>query len=298
MVPLPTLSSHHLTFRGRDGRYEVMDAGSRNGTLLDEVRLDADRFVPVRSGMVLRTIDLTIRVDFTESYDAESFTMQTATQAIRHMAEDALNYEGHDQDAYLEVMEGSLRGRRYVLDDRLQRAFIGSAPGALIRVHDASTPEQLLFIDRTEQGFAVTPVEGQRALIDGQHVESRYELRSRQRLVIGAFELYFFDPVEDLMLVLDGVLPEVERVVPEVLPESLQGEQGIRTPEASLDALLPEVPLADMSVAESPHLIPDSSDEPPNASTSRLSRAELLIIVMIVLMVCAAVGVLLVFVMS
>ncbi len=296
VVPLPTLSSHHLTFRGREGRYEVMDVGSRNGTLLDEVRLEPEHFVPVRGGMVLRTIDLTIRVELTESYDAESFTMQTATQAIRHMAEDALQHEGQDQDAYLEVMDGPLRGRRFVLDDRLQQAFIGSGQGALIRVHDTQIPERLLTIDRTEQGFALTPADGERLLIDGQPVIQRYELRSRQRIVAGPLELYFFDPIEDLMLVLDGVLPEVERVLPDALPEESLGEQGNRTPEVSLDRLAQPVPEA---VGEDDAA--RSTEQPAqntSGKTSRLSRAEILIIVMIVLMVCAALGVMAIFVFS
>ena len=154
VVPLATLSSHHLTFRRRDGAYEVTDAGSRNGTLLDEVRLEPQHFVPVRHGMVLRTIDLTIRVELTEEYDAESFTMQTATQAIRDMAQDALHHDGQSQDAYLEALNSPLKGRKFLLDDRLQRAFVGSGQGALIRLHEMKLPERALAIERTEVGFS------------------------------------------------------------------------------------------------------------------------------------------------
>lgn len=296
VVPLATLSSHHLTFRRRDGAYEVTDAGSRNGTLLDEVRLEPQHFVPVRHGMVLRTIDLTIRVELTEEYDAESFTMQTATQAIRDMAQDALHHDGQSQDAYLEALNSPLKGRKFLLDDRLQRAFVGSGQGALIRLHEMKLPERALAIERTEVGFLIEPLDDAiRVLVNGEPIAGRYELASRERIVLGELELYFFDPVEDLMLVLDGVLPPVERIEEGKQQAILAGEQGTSTPMA---ALVPEssVPQQELAPALAPQ--EEAAQEAAPVKSSRLSPLEIMIMLFILLMVGAAIVVMIVFVTS
>lgn len=289
VVPLPTLSGKHIHFQRRDNHYVVADADSRNGTLLDEVRLESGQYVPVHTGMILRTIDLTVRVELTEHYDAESFTMQTATHAIRHMAQDALSHDGRDDDAYLEVMSGALRGRKFILDDRLRQGFIGSAQGALIRLHEGNMSERVALIERTELGFLIEPISSERVLIDGQVITGKYELSSRQRVVLGELELYFFDPVEDLMLVLDGVLPPVERHRNE---DSIsdEGEQGGETPEASLSMVKTQEP--------EPESTSNHEVEPEVISSSRLSPLEIMIMLMILLMVGAAVVILVVFVSS
>ena len=307
-VPLKTLSGHHLTFRGREGRYEVADAGSSNGTLLDNVKLEPHRFVPLKAGAVLRTIDLAIQVSLVESYDEQSFTMQTATQAIRHMAHDALGHDGRDQDAYLEVLSGELRGRRYTLDDRIKRAFVGTAQGALIKLHGAHWPERLFEIDRTEAGFAITPSPQVNVHIDDQPVTGRYELRTRQRLSLeGGLEIHFVDPVEELMGALDGVLPPTERVLPGPAPAAPElaaasNEPGAQAPPQQLeaDASSLEASRAAEHGGADPGAEPEQSVKASkrSKSSSRLSGVEILIILFILLMVCAAVGVILVFVTS
>ena len=53
-----TVSRFHAFFRERDGAWIVCDAGSKNGTRVDQARLEARKEVPVQAGSRVRVGDV------------------------------------------------------------------------------------------------------------------------------------------------------------------------------------------------------------------------------------------------
>jgi hypothetical protein len=61
VVPDVTVSRRHATFRERDGRWVVQDAGSKNGTRVDGSRLEPEIEQPLRAGARVRVGDVETR---------------------------------------------------------------------------------------------------------------------------------------------------------------------------------------------------------------------------------------------
>lgn len=208
VLPVQRLSQRHVLFQPREDRlYEVVDLHSRNGTLLDGSRMEAGRPYPLVGGeQLLLPGGVSVTIEFDDAYRDESFTMETSSQMTRSLARDFLSSTGEAVDAYFEIVDGADAGQRVILPDEIQRAFIGAEEGAWYRLRGANAPARAITIERTPDGFCVTPAQGVRASLDGEELGAGATvLVNAQVLSVAGRSFAFFDPCEIQLALLDGI---------------------------------------------------------------------------------------------
>ena len=207
VLPVQRLSQRHVLFQPREDRlYEVVDLHSRNGTLLDGARMEAGRSYPLTGGEeLLLPGGVRVTIEFDDAYRDESFTMETSSQMTRSLARDFLSSTGELVDAYFEIVDGADAGQRVILPDEIQRAFIGAGEGAWYRLRSAGAPARAVVIERTLDGFCVTPEPGVIATLNGEALDGTRALSNAQILRVAGRAFAFFDPCEIQLALLDGI---------------------------------------------------------------------------------------------
>lgn len=295
-LPLPTISGHHLTFRKRGSIWEVSDAGSTNGTTLDEQPLSPGVFTPLEHGAMLRILETSIQVDMRAN---EGFTIGDSDGMTQEMIRGILQKQGDDDIAFLEVIRGeSYRGQKFPLHDELKEVFVGAQSGALIQLRGSDAPAKAFSIKRHGDGFAISPQEGVDLSLDHQPITSAAMLSHGSRIVTGTLEVIFRDPLEGYWDELDGLaigetshgnheaLPAPEAVTKSAAPAS--------TPAHEVSASSP-APRAEPTPSpdEAPRQEPvdgGGDDTPGNKKRRGVGALEVVVGGMIVLVLLACVG--------
>lgn len=68
VLPFAAMSKHHGFFREEDGQWIIGDAGSKNGTFVDGVRVTNGALMPLRDGGSLRFGDVTAKFWLPKSF--------------------------------------------------------------------------------------------------------------------------------------------------------------------------------------------------------------------------------------
>ncbi len=68
VLPFAAMSKHHGYFREENGHWHIADAGSKNGTFVDGVRVANAALVPLRDGGSLRFGDITAKFWLPKSF--------------------------------------------------------------------------------------------------------------------------------------------------------------------------------------------------------------------------------------
>lgn len=284
-LPLPVISTHHLTICWEQGRCTLTDMGSTNGTYLRGRRMPTGEPIAITSGTMVRVVDVQLTFEFGEAAP-EGFTLAESGTMVRQMVRDAL-HQGNADAAFIEIVRGPGAGRRATLPDTLQAAALGNAPDALLRLDDPALPACALHIKRQGDGFAVHPVEGVAALCGGQALTAPTTLTSRDRLTLGATELIFFDPLQDYLSALEDpgqpTAPSRQAQPTTPAPPPVQAP----TPQAAPAPSAPEAPKAAAATDV-------AAAAPVAQETARrgLSRAELLILIASVALILVGGGLL------
>jgi len=203
-LPVPVISSHHLTFEQRGSDVLVRDEGSTNGTEIDGQIAQPRQWYALHEGMVLRVVDLTLEVglDGQTSPEGEAFTLaQTGTMA-REMLSEALEDE-EEELAYFELVGGPDRGRRFYLPDDLEESSIGRADDCVVCIPGEEVSEHALSIAYGPNGFTVAPSETTDAWLNGDRLQQPRILGNGDQLAFDGRDLVFFDPLESHLRQLD-----------------------------------------------------------------------------------------------
>ncbi|MBA2663694.1 MAG: FHA domain-containing protein [Bradymonadaceae bacterium] len=221
-LPFRIISSQHLGFLFEEGRYKVADLGSTNGTLLGKTRLIPNVYVPVVSGMELKILDLTIRLDVDQAL-SDGFTLADSATMVRKLLVQALqaNQDKALGQAFIEILSGAGSGQRFGVADELDEGWIGADPDCLVPLAILHLEPRAICIKRQGDRFALESVSGAIAItINGVPCLSGQVLRSHDHIAIATTVLIFVDPLEGYLDELDepvasallaGPLPQPDR---------------------------------------------------------------------------------------
>lgn len=199
-LPYQVVSSHHLTIEGADGDWCFVDVGSTNGTVVEGRRLAEGEQVWIRDGLVATIVDVEIEFHIVRDY-VKGFTLAESGTMLRRMMHESSAVADEDL-AFLEVMRGTGVGRRFAIDDGVQEAVLG--PGRDRALRFTELDDDVLTISRDGEGFRARPIRAA-VQVGGETVsDDGCRLSSGDRVVIGAWEFLFVDPLEAYLREMDG----------------------------------------------------------------------------------------------
>ena len=187
-VPFTTISSHHLSVERRGERYVVFDVGSTNGTMYQGRALERYEAVPIADPVVLDILDT--RLTFTIAVDSPAqFTLAESGSLARNLLAAAVAQKSaSDDDAFIEILDGSRAGERIRLGIT---AKTFGASGEVV----TNGPPQSARIVRDGEGFALECLDGVVEL-NGSRCTAATRLRSKARVIVDDVSFVFVDPLE------------------------------------------------------------------------------------------------------
>jgi pSer/pThr/pTyr-binding forkhead associated (FHA) protein len=217
-LPDAAISLVHLKLEERDQRVHVVDLGSTNGTLLDGERIQPQCPVPADVGAQIEVGSYVLRLVSPDRVRRVTSKTDTATYARQMLREMLGATPGQGVLAWLEIVAGPDRGRRFPIDVSTTRLTIGRGAGCDVALADVDASREHAEV-RVEQERATIVDFGSKngLFVDEQRVEGAVELRHGAQIRIGSTVLAFRDctqqRLEELQEARDKVLGEQSGVL-------------------------------------------------------------------------------------
>lgn len=205
-LPLPyrSVSDRHLIINSADEEtLSVTDAGSTNGTYVDDRRLPVDRQVNVELPVRLRLGDVYVTIRHAAG-ERSGFTMAQSSTQLRQLVDEAVHQSDVDDGSrpFIEILSGPDTGRRLSLQPEGSPQTIGSVSETDLHLDITGFPGEIATLFWRDGGFWIAPDAAGIQLGDAP-IEEHRRLRSGDRFSIGPVELLFFDPLEQQLQVLE-----------------------------------------------------------------------------------------------
>jgi len=232
LLPDPSVSHRHASFRQRGAEYVVVDEGSTNGTFAGQLRLSPQTPRVIRSGDLVRVgrVWLELRVEHVvPTAQPKVVTREIALSLVAS----ALQAEGEADAPRVWVRRGPDEGKSVRLADFDQPYLVGRANNASLSLADEDASRRHVELLRRGSGVRVRDLGSKNGTVLGdQHLERDRETAwpVGTALRIGQNELAVEDPVADALSELERLADEHMREDEDVQPPT--GEHG-SPPEAA-----------------------------------------------------------------
>lgn len=176
---------------------QVTDRNSTNGTFVDGRRLPPGQRVKLELPVRLRVGDVQLVVRAVGEGAYTAFTIAQSSTQLRQMVDEAVR-QGTDTDdtrPFFEILSGPDTGRRFYLHPDETTASIGTDDSAQVVLQLSDFPSRIATISWGSARCWITP-DAAGLQLGGTPVEDKRRLRSGDRMVVGAVELLYFDPLE------------------------------------------------------------------------------------------------------
>jgi pSer/pThr/pTyr-binding forkhead associated (FHA) protein len=286
-LPFPAVSGHHLTlFRENDRGYQIRDEGSTNGTRLNGAPMPRGEAQPLPAGAQIEIVDLRIEID-TNAPAGEGVPLAQTGTLVRMMLCETLLDTEVDQ-AHIRVLKGPAAGSTMRLTEGFESGRIADERSADLFMPNLAAP---LAVNRDGDGFTLSFIEADAAalsavngqvIINDQPLDGIHRLVSGDEIQIGRNQLRFVDPLEDLLIKLDGAHPS---------RKNGGGNDAAGTPRAAratIDAAQLQGAAISLNPSDEPDPAPRAQDAPdPQKPPRSWNAIELLLIVASLLLVGA-----------
>ena len=223
-----SVSGRHLLIDCDADTLLVTDVGSTNGTRYNGAVLTPGEPYPVALPARLEVGD--VRLEMDTANPAETlFTMAESATRLREMVNDVVAQSNVEDETrpFFEILSGPGGGKRYFLKPHGKETIIGTGADADILLKLPNLPRKLGSV-RWEDTRCVLFPEDDCLRYEGAAFERR-RLESGDRIVVGAVELLYYDPLQDALDALDNDDGRPARS-PESSDEPLTGDVSDSSP--------------------------------------------------------------------
>ena len=251
------VSGQHIRILNQGNDFILHDLGSRNGTHLNERRMDANDQKLLRDGDRIRIVNYVIQVHAgVSAFQPQSSenTRQIALDMIKSVLGGASGHE--ESPPKLMVMSGQQQGASIDLSDVYAEIRIGRSPLCEFPIHDENISREHALVRRDWTGIFIKDMNSRNGVvINGERLgrSDERQLRDRDEILLGTVKLSFSDPegarLDDQMgdVVADGILGQNNQEV-----NDLANREPIPMPSMPH----PEIPNSDQ--------MPENEDNPPS----------------------------------
>ncbi len=285
----PAVSGQHLRIYNQGNDFILHDLGSRNGTYLNETRMEPNEQKLLRDGDRIRIVNYVIQIHTgVSAYQPQlsENTRQIALDMIKNVLGGASGHE--ESPPKLMVMSGPQQGASVDIADVYVEIKIGRSPHCEFPIQDESISREHALIRRDWTGVFIRDLNSRNGvIINGQRLPrgDEMQLKDRDEIVLGTVKLSFSDPeaarIGDQIsdVVDDGILssstpapassshrePIAKPSIPHPILDNVE-EKSEETPESQDPAETPSPEAPDESSEESP--------EPENESDENAEESE------------------------
>ena len=213
LLPHESISALHATVYQSDQGYKVVDKGSTNGIWLGGSRLLKDRGVALKTGDTLRLGPFLIECEIDPLISQPTSTQKTNSLARVLLQELMVAEKGESQLARAPQLKVCFQGQERILDLPPSGPFkVGRGEHCDLVLEDPGVSREHLLLTVEEGSVWVEDLESKNALSVNRERTRRIRLCDGDCMCIGRSELYFIDPLDRELRMLeerknDGSVP-------------------------------------------------------------------------------------------
>jgi len=209
------VSGQHVRIVRQGEQFVLHDLGSRNGTHLNEERLQPNSTKLLRAGDVIRIVHYKIKFDSGVGVYSSQTTENTAQLALSMVKQMIGGIEQEEDPPTLYITSGVQEGQTFPLTDAYDEITIGRSPDCSLVLNDENMSRKHGIVRRDWSTGVTIKDPGSRngILLNGKRIERGKEvvLNDRDEITMGTSVLIFSDPVGSQLAaqfgdVADGVL--------------------------------------------------------------------------------------------
>ena len=200
-LPFETVSAHHFSLVFDNNKYFIYDAGSTNGTFVNNKKLQTGHYIPASENDVIRITDIELQIRFLDD-DHTGLTLEESHGISRKMLSDVLSGSLNKKNmASLGVINGPERGTKCYMKETEEDFSLGSGEACWMTLSRSELQEVHAVILKRHNYFAIKPEsESTRVDVNGVQIEVETPLDCDDIIELGEYSLRFYDPLERLLL--------------------------------------------------------------------------------------------------
>jgi pSer/pThr/pTyr-binding forkhead associated (FHA) protein len=197
-LPIPSISRRHAEINQENQDFFLADLGSGNGTFLNNKKLKAQEKNLLKNGDVIRIEDFEIQFLLTEEFELPaSFEENADTDMIElKLIKKMMKALESENIPSLEVLNGSMAGKRIYLKDDKKDFFIGRGEDCDLPIPDNVLSRHHAKLEQKWGGIVVSDLGSKnRTFVNNEAVQEKL-LRDGDRIMLGTIKVLYRNPKE------------------------------------------------------------------------------------------------------